>query len=230
MERSKLVGWLLECLDLCGDFQGNSDSLSFLASKIVADVEAMYPGFATLCETECAPLGWGSRNGLSCVDVCTSERSNIKTGVPQCHLKFIEVHRRLRMFYLDPATPADMVAASGWQVLDGQLVSSWGNRAYSITDTEHILCKLWLVVMRSSSCRNISKVPKLSAPHCYPLRVRQEWEELLTPVMGNIVSSFVRYSPELLQAYPSLLLFPEELEWLRKHQGQKPHLQLHHPE
>jgi hypothetical protein len=67
--------------------------------------------------------------------------------------------------------------------------------------------------MRSSSCRNISRIPRLSVNHCYPLRNQEGMEVLLAPIMEKIIKAFIRLSPSLNESFPSILLFPGELQW-----------------
>ena len=58
-----LVQWMFDCLDVCGDFQGNTNQLEFLVNKILVDVESFFLGFlsSTTPKTNLdgdPPMGW----------------------------------------------------------------------------------------------------------------------------------------------------------------------------
>ena len=206
--RRWLVDWLMECMIISGDFQGDCKGLGFLADKVAGDVEAFFPGRIKWSPNESVHLGWGSNEGLDCVnDDCldnTAKGDKVE--------KLAQVHAALVKHYTDTKTSPHLITASGWELLNGRVVSCWKQREYSILDTEHLLCKLWVTVLRSNACRNISDQPNPSAGHCHPLPNSEMYDDKLKPMMKAILDAFIeetRTHP-LERVYPQVLLFPNE--------------------
>ena len=211
--RHLLAQWMFDCLDVCGDFQGNTNKLGFLVNKILVDVESLFLGFLTGTPPKTL-LGYGSRNGLACINLGDY---NNKTEDE----KFEQLHNSLLEFYQDPNTPEELLVASGWHKSrdDGSILSCWNGRPYAESDSEHILCKVWLAIIHSNSCRNISKEPHLSAKHCYPLFDIDKWEKGLKVRMHEITMAFQDLMRDHKKSanyrYPTILLLPSELQQTR---------------
>lgn len=174
----------------------------------------MYPGFVAHSMDDKVPLGWGSQNGIDCVSISAPNKGDENAiGTSNRGAKLSLIHKLMVELLVHDSIPEDLVRACGWRIKEGSLVSSWGGRNFGIADTEHILCKVWLVVIHSNACRNVSDSPKLSASHCYPLLNRQTWEDHLDPVMEEVWTSFLRLASSShfdKFKFPSLLLFPLE--------------------
>ena len=154
-------------------------------------------------------LGWGSRNGLECINLGEFSNNNMED-------RFKLFQWTLLDFYKDPDTPQDVLMASGWRKgKDRRVFSCWCEREYAEMDSEHILCKVWLAILHSNPCRNISKAPRLSTKHSYPLFDVDEWQEDLTQQMRDITDAFEKLGhlrKNTNYRYPALLLFPSEAE------------------
>ena len=154
-------------------------------------------------------LGWGSTEGLDCVSNDFLDDSAI--GDKQ--KKLAQVHKYLIRYYSDIKTSPHLITASGWHLQDGKVVLCWNQREYTILDTEHLLCKLWVTILRSNACRNISDMPNPSANHCHPLPNSAMYDNNLRPKMKGILQAFIKatVTHSLERVYPSVLLFPNEL-------------------
>ena len=207
--RQRLVDWLMDCMLVSGDFQGDCKGLGFLADKVAGDVETFFPGCIKWSPDESVHLGWGSNEGLDCVNIdClddVAKGDKIK--------KLSKVHDALVRYYTDIKTSPHLIKASGWQLVNGKVVSCWKEREYSILDTEHVLCKLWVTVLRSNACRNISDMPSPSAGHCHPIPNSKMYDDKLKPKMEAILKAFIEETGthSLESVYPPVLLFPNEI-------------------
>ena len=205
----ELESRLINCLDSCGDFQGDQERLGFLAGKIIMDVEGFLSGTISYGEKHIPHLGWGSKNGLDCISLKRDDGSAFKATTRA--EKFATFHTHLVDYYTSEENPREYAISSGWKLNSGRLQSLWGGRPFTKADSEHILCKVWLCVMRSHACRNISRAPRLFSDHCYPLPVVQPWESTLDPIMDTTLKAFSAMAGEgSLPPYPEVLLFPHE--------------------
>ena len=205
----ELESCLINCLDSCGDFQGDQERLGFLAGKIIMDVEGFLSGTISYGEKHIPHLGWGSKNGLDCILLKRDDGSALKATARA--EKFATFHTHLVDYYMSKENPREYAISSGWELNSGRLQSLWGGRPFTKADSEHILCKVWLCVMRSHACRNISRAPRLFSDHCYPLPVVQPWESRLDPIMDTTLKAFSAMAGDgSLPAYPEVLLFPHE--------------------
>jgi hypothetical protein len=70
------------------------------------------------------------------------------------------------------------------------IVSLYSGRHYSMDDTEHILCKIWLTVIHAHQSRNLSKAKAQHNNHTWPLPTVYPWEHHLSPLMVLIWDTF----------------------------------------
>jgi hypothetical protein len=209
----QVFSWLLDCLLTCGEFP-KLPPVKFLCSKIIGDVESLFPCFVQRKLNDPVILGWGSQNGLDCVDIL---QENGKPFPPrQRREKFVILHGKLVEYFLSPESSSEkLLRVCGWKIHEGVIVSCLHDRPFSFLDTEHILCKVWLAVLQSNSCRNISKNPRLGPLHCYPLCEEHHWEASLKPLMQDILEVFLQFKKgpdEITKVYryPQSLMFPGE--------------------
>jgi hypothetical protein len=141
-------------------------------------------------------------------------------------MKFLRFHQRLQAYLI--GQEEDFVTASGWKRVtnvstqEPELVSLYGGSAFSMNDTEHILCKVWLCIMSSHSSRNVSAEKSTFATHCHPLPAPQDWEPLMAPCMKKIWDSYLKTAmlihppskvggiPKRKYRHPSVMLFKFE--------------------
>jgi hypothetical protein len=208
----QIYDWLLDTLQNCGEFSRN-DGLKFLAMKIIGDVECFIPEFVLRSLDDPVDLAWGSRNGLECVDIVQLNGKKFQSEDPRP--KFLQFHTSLLSFFLRDKIGTDLLGTCGWTVTDGRIISVVNKRPFSYLDTEHILCKIWIAVMNSHSCRNVSTNPRLGSLHCYPLAMPQPWEVGIKPIMENILECFLLIQSRFKDLaedyrYPEHLLFSSE--------------------
>jgi hypothetical protein len=205
----ELFSWLFDCLRICGEFPAES-SIKFLTMKIIGDVEALFPCFVRRSMNDEVILGWGSQNGLDCVNILQDNEKPF----PFTHNqeKFVAFHIKLIDFYHSKGE--NLLQGTGWKIHEGTIVSCVNHRPFSFLDSEHILCKVWLAVIQSQSCRNLSKNPHLFLLHCYPLCDEASWLSELKPIMQSILDRFRQLKEEQPTdanfQYPDSLMFPGE--------------------
>ena len=146
-------------------FPGNCTCLGFLADKVVGDGKTFFTGWIQWSTNHTVHLGWSSSEGLDCVsnDFVDNPAKGDKNK------KLIWVHAELVRYFRDINALPHHITASGWELHSNKVVSCWSQREYSISDIEHLICTLWVTVLRNNACRNISNMPNLSANHCHPL-------------------------------------------------------------
>ena len=222
IERVQLISLLMECIDKCGDVQGEENMLGFMAMKIVGDVDVVFPGYVGPVTVACVVLGAGSSHGLGCVGGLYNATE--AKGATKTSTKFLRFHDRLHKYLLEQED--DFLLASGWKrlVVLGvpKLFSLYSGREFGMGDTEHILCKVWLCIVYSHSSRNIAEEKTPFADHCHPLPEVQDWEALMAPCMKKIWASYVKTAqlinppsaakdlPKRKYRHPYCMLFPFE--------------------
>ena len=228
---------VMECLDKCGDIQGDEKKLKFLGNKILSAVDSLFPGFAGEVTEECIALGFGSAQGIDSVSMktdCRADGDQQEDGLGLADVlpeddgpakdRLVRFHRLLVAYLLRRSD--DFRTASGWRKNDsGQLESLSSGRLFGLNDTEHMLCKVWLCIIHSHATRNISEEKQCSMPHCHALPDEQDWEKCLTPIMKQIWTSFEKVClvhdklpqsskpdavPQRIYKMPSILLFDHE--------------------
>jgi hypothetical protein len=147
-------------------------------------------------------LGYGSSQGIDCLDLPEQEEmGNIE--------RTIFYHDWLEKYFKDPQHQL-LTTACGYEVVNNVLRSIWSGRLFSLLDTEHFLCKIWLAVIHSHACRNISEDKSVTAGHCYPLCEPGEWEADLQRHMVPLFNAFLNCKNAGEHSYPVLLLFESE--------------------
>ena len=202
LSRAELVQLLAKSITVCVGIQSSQKQL-FLAHKAVADVEAVFPGFAGEVTVDSVHLGPGSTHGLdSIIDTYFEEETALKdtsTAFLNRMDKFKWVHQNFmkQMVKLNK----DQLEACGFerhQHHQGSTcivsIKTW--REFSMTDTEHILCKLWLSMMATHASRNVSGYAQSWKEYCWPGRpdfsfeLLPIWEKEIQGSMKRIHSAF----------------------------------------
>jgi hypothetical protein len=182
-KRADVIDCLVNCIAECGDLQGGHGDLGFLCGKIIADLETVFLDILPPLTVESLILGYGAGNGVDCLNVPGME-DDTRENRALYLFEWLKAH-------LKKEENISLALACGWEVTDGQLRSIWSGRLFSLVDTEHILCKIWLAVLHSHACRNVSENKSPFASHCYPLPERGEWEDGLQESMQRILGAFL---------------------------------------
>jgi len=196
-DRASVMDCLTECIATCGDIQ-DVNEVDFVAQKVLADLETVFLGVVDAPTVDSLVLGYGSSNGIDCLNIEGETRLQ----------KVLNFHTWLVSYLMDDRN-ATLRKALGWKVV-GLLESSWSGRQFSLVDTEHILCKIWLAVIHSHACRNISEDKEVSVGHCYPLCEEGEWEGQLAPYIQEMWEAFLQCQEASQYPFPPALKFDEE--------------------
>jgi hypothetical protein len=199
--RGAAAEWLAKAIAACGDIQDIKE-VAFVTQKILGDLETIFIGLIGPTTAADLILGYGSSQGIDCLDLPEQEEmGNIE--------RTIFYHDWLEKYIKDPQHQL-LTTACGYEVVNNVLRSIWSGRMFSLLDTEHFLCKIWLAVIHSHACRNISEDKSVTAGHCYPLCEPGEWEADLQHHMVPLFNAFLNCKNAGEHSYPVLLLFESE--------------------
>ena len=153
----------------CAPCLQSGKSLSFIAHHVIADLESVFPEFAGEITYDSIGFGSGSLFGLHCL-----ARSSKKRG-PKAKFEYLHEELSAKMLKLDPI----VLEILGWKLDEelGRVVSIVTGRAFSMTDTEHICCKVYVCIANSHPSRTISDTPRCSSGYCWPLPDNHGWAE-----------------------------------------------------
>lgn len=138
---------------------GGGKNLPFLASQIVYNIDEMI-NIKPNKDWKDIEMGYGSKQALGWLqgkgngiqkNECLQAIKKAVEELPQEHLKCMGLQR------VESGSPGVM-----W---------SQNYRLFGIQDSEHFLCKLWLVIVKRAGGRP-SKNPRLHYPHLHPLKVK----------------------------------------------------------
>ena len=181
--RREVFQVVLSSLVNCGAYFRLSSDLSFLVHVAMADMESKVPGLFGLHTTETVHFGTGSTNGiLLCLP---NSRGSLMD-------KFVAFHRELSQLLL--AMQIDELSITGYTNINGKLYSIFTGRVYSYTDSEHILCKIYVCLELSHTSRTISELPKCYSPSTWPIpsQCRFWCEKFSLDMQTHIIDSFLR--------------------------------------
>ena len=188
--RESLHARLCQMIRICGDARGGR--IGFIASKIISDVEAVFPGVFGRVTIESVVLGFGGTNGIDCIALPSDAGDKLRRRDE----RFVNFHQWMQTFFM--GAKEEIRRGSGWKLSNegdngNVLVSVFTGREFSLADTEHILCKIWLTLVHSHASRNLTFEKEASSYFCYPLFCEGEWEEDIKPEMEDIVYSVVEW-------------------------------------
>ena len=204
--RSDFFQVILRSLMECGSYFNICAGTSFLVHLVMADLECKWPDLCGEVTLETVHMGHGSNVGLR---LCTR------------HMAGMETRERLRWFHEELVgillllSKTDL-AMMGYVEIDSVLCSSFSGRLYSYIDTEHILCKVYILLTLSYPSRTISETPFCSNTFTWPLVAEcNHWtdgfkEELVDIVIGAYekkLSEDSHWREQLLQKYPAQLKY-----------------------
>jgi hypothetical protein len=111
-----------------------------------------------------------------------------------------------------------------------QLMVLGCNRPYSIVDTEHELCKIWIACIGAHPSRTTANNPRAAEPHCHPPYYKEgditKWFERVKPHLESLWDAYVvcRTRRTLTMHFPSLLLRHGEVHY----DGRQPWQECYH--
>jgi hypothetical protein len=201
VKRKELLDCLKTVMSDCGD-QMMDPKLNWFASKIIADVETVIPGFAGEITADTVFLGSGAREGLLCIQLEGADENLTE------HDKLLRVHEIWVELLLEMNETARN--ALGWRskLRDGKMciVSIKTGAPYSLMHTEQGLCKYWLAVRAGNANRNTAQVNQMLKPFCFPVRAAP-WAEAVLKVMKVVCAAYLE-SLETSDQFPVRLDFP----------------------
>ena len=201
IKRKELLDCLKAVMSDCGD-QMMDPKLDWFASKIIADVETVLPGFAGEITDDSVFLGSGSTQGLMCIQLEGKDEELTE------HAKLLRIHEIWRDLLMEQDETGRR--AQGWkgQLRDrkGCIVSIKSEAPYSLVHTEQGLCKYWLAVRAGNANRNVAEVNQMLKPYCFPVRAAP-WARAVLEVMELVRNAYLK-SLEDADEFPQRLDFP----------------------
>ena len=156
----------------------------WLAHKIVADVEMVVHNAFGEVTYESLGFGHGSDFGRQ---VFVRGRKTPRHKKDQ----FVQMHSEIEkeLLKLDEVK----LQACGHQKIGNCIVSSVTGREFSFTDTEHIMCKIYICAISVHPSRTSSNSKEKSSSHCWPMcephqgmeAVQEEFEKIWTSFEEN---------------------------------------------
>jgi hypothetical protein len=201
LERKPLTELMIQCLSDCGNLQ-NHGNLLFMVNKILLDVRCVVIDFIDDITSDLICPGWGARQGLECLSL---NAKGVKARIDAYHVA-LESHLLTlcdKLLLAIGCMKKNRGTKADGSPLSPYIVSICGLRDFSLDDTEHFLCKIWLAIIHSHSSRNISKQPHQHSNHTWPLPTTMPWEDHLSTLMKQIWDSYVECKPE----------YPERLQY-----------------
>lgn len=223
LERKPLTELMINVISQCGDLQGN-DKLKFMVNKAILDVRSVLVNFVTKMTADLIHLGWGSQQGLDCIQLSRSGTAIARFQF--FHHEFYSLLMNKSDEYLHSIgyKKIHLGMVDGEQ-MDPYIGSLFSGRPYEMCDTEHILCKIWLCVIHSHQSRNLSKAKQMHNNHTWPLPEVLPWEVHLSPFMLFMWKHFCKIRSE--HEYPKKLHFyfgeEEDKGTSKKGGGKKSH-------
>ena len=200
---------IMTLLAECGDLQ-DEDQSAFVSHKILADLATAFLGVVGEPMIDSIHLGWGSSQGIDCLKIPGLEgleAENKKQRIQAFHNFLVE-------FFMNPENEK-VAQACGYEVhtgIDGikHLRSTFSHRPFSLIDTEHMLCKIWLAIIHCHASRNISENKGVAVSHCYPLCEQGEWEAAMAPYSKKMWDGFRECCAQ--HPYPSMYMYEGQRE------------------
>jgi len=213
LERQTLTEIMISCLSDCGNLQ-NHANLPFMVNKALLDVRCVIIDFIEDITSDQIHLGWGARQGLDCLDIKCTGRS-IKERIDNLHETLLDIllDEDENLLLAMGCLRKDRGTELGGKAIDPYIVSVYGLRDFSLDDTEHFLCKIWLAIIHSHSSRNISQQKNQHSNHTWPLPSTMPWESHLSKLMEKMWDAFGNCK--------SKIKYPEKLQYHFNEKGSK---------
>ena len=195
-----------ETMILCAPCLQKGQSLSFIAHHVIADLESVYPEFAGEVSFDSIGFGYGSLFGLTCLTRDIKSKSK--------KMKFEHLHRELigKILTLDKK----VLSILGWEETNGKITSIITGREFSMTDTEHVCCKVYVSIANSHPSRTISETPSCFAGYCWPLPTDYTWADQHEEMFSRCLKLFrdATFKPDcsvgkVMRNFPHQLTYQE---------------------
>jgi hypothetical protein len=176
------------------------DSDSFICHQAVADLEGFFIEFAGDVTHDSVPVGSGGRYGVAMINVeYTKKKGEDKITV---------LHTLHRNLLLDDDNVNQREALLYEIALDGELRSKHTGRPFSVVDTEHVCCKVYIAATCSHSSR-FAETPQFYKSYCWPPPGDPKWATGASAELCHCWSVIMMKLPKdfMQQTYPSRLCF-----------------------
>ena len=196
--RTKIKETLIKAIDNCAPGVKKDSSLHFLAHRCLADVEMIILECFGDVTFRSLGFGPGSNCGLWAMRAVTKCKRN--------EHPFEMLHTML-LNELNVMS-SDKLRVLGYCNNNGIILSLLTERTYSMTDTEHICCKLYIATCLADPSRNNGKAKLNLRKHCWPLFGDYDWVSRIQPFLDNAWVVFLSLD---------LIACPRTLVWTHRH-------------
>jgi hypothetical protein len=199
---------LLSSLLEVGTFFRRGGGTNFLIHLVMADLESKFPDLCGKVTIDSVFMGSGSLCGIR---LCTRHKAGetLVTRLRWFHGELIKQLLSLSKLEL---------AMMGYKVVGGKLFSIFSHRIYSYIDTEHILCKVYVLLTISYPSRTISDTPRCSSTFTWPIAAGCNYwtEDFRSEMQRYVLDSYERILQKggpkdwreiLLDSYPVQLTY-----------------------
>jgi hypothetical protein len=175
----------------------------------MADLESRFPDLCGDVTIDCVHMGSGSLAGIR---LCTRGKKSLST------MKRLEYFHEHFIQHLLQMTDLEL-KMMGYRRIGTRLFSIFSHRLYSYIDTEHILCKVYVLLTISYPSRTISKNPMCGNTFTWPMpKDANYWTEEFRREMDAVVleaykrklangSNSIDWRKMLLDSYPLQLRY-----------------------
>ena len=193
LQRMGLIKKIKKVLKMCGG-EESSAGVDFLIGKVICDVEKVFLKFAGEVTAETVFLGCGSREGLHLIINEDLEGYEVE--------KFEWIHEQWQRQLEEMSEP--MRNALGWKMVQeggvSKVVSMLTNREYSLTDTEHGLCKLWILARLVHSSRNVAELNDMQNRWCFPVPPGDRpWLQDCLKILEKVLQAYQKTKDAMLR-------------------------------
>lgn len=197
--REKLVHTLAR---LMNDVTRDDDL--FICNQAVADLEGIFIEFAGDVTLESVFVGSGGGNGAAMIDLNGVNNFARKDSVE----KVAAVYTLHKDVLLDDKNEKHREALLYEIATDGVLRSILTGRPFSILDTEHVCCKVYIAVTCSHSSR-FAETPTFYKAYCWPPPGDPDWAREASVMLQRSWSVITTKLPKdyMERTYPSRLSF-----------------------
>jgi len=210
MNREKLIKTLASCISQSGNLQDDADGDEMgIAHMALADLECIFLEVAGEVTADSVPLGPGATTGLMTIILGDEflDKGRSKKG----RLRFGVVDNYLRAHLVEQS--ADFLLSLGLEKgmrKDGteSVRCIHTGRWFSMIDTEHWCCKLYLAMVIAHCSRNVAETPRCHSAHCWPQPGKCKWAGEVGKQLEKMWEAYVReHRANQVKPYPEPLMF-----------------------
>ena len=185
IKRSELMHVMAGAISQSSKLQEDSSSLRFIIHHAIADVESLIPEFAGEVTMDSIQTGYGAQFTLKVLTRFLPKGTRYVARLCGVHLELCAVLVQLAK------DCANVLLAMGYRYdnLSQHIVSIFTGRIFSLTDTEHICCKVYICIALAHPSRTITDWPTTHAAHCWPIPGddnKREWMMRVLDCFGVI--------------------------------------------